>query len=118
VNLLTIGPAWILTLPGEINPELVNGGIQVPEGADYPGEPIELPVIRDMMKGKYNFVIGLGNDEVGYIMPKTHWDTEEPYTYKYKKRPYGEINSLGPETGPILHNEVMGIITEMNRMND
>ncbi len=118
VNLLVIGPAWIVTLPGEINPELVNGGIEVPEGADFPGEPVELPVIREMMKGKYNFVIGLGNDEVGYIMPKTHWDVDEPYTYGFKKRPYGEINSLGPESGPILHREVMGIIRDMNKMKD
>jgi hypothetical protein len=118
VNLLVIGPAWIVTLPGEINPELVNGGIEVPEGADFPEEPVELPVIRDMMKGKYNFVVGLGNDEVGYIMPKTHWDVDQPFTYDFKKRPYGEINSLGPESGPILHREVSGIIEDMNRMAD
>ncbi len=113
VNLLTIGDAWILTIPGEINPELVNGGIEVPQGADYPEGAVELPTLREMMRGKYNFIIGLANDEVGYIMPKSHWDTEEPYTYGSKKGFYGEVNSLGPETGPTLHRVVKKIIDSM-----
>jgi len=110
VDLLSIGPAWILTIPGEINPEIVNGGIETPEGADFAGNPVEVPPIRQMMKGKYNFVIGLGNDEVGYIMPKTHWDNEEPYTYDSKKGFYGEVNSLGPDAGPTVYREVKKII--------
>ena len=35
VNLLTIGPAWFITLPGEVNPEILNGGIETPEGRDF-----------------------------------------------------------------------------------
>ncbi|MBN2088964.1 hypothetical protein JW964_05100 [candidate division KSB1 bacterium] len=112
INLLSIGDAWILTIPGEINPEIVNGGVENPQGADFAGDPIEFPPIRQLMKGKYNFVIGLANDEVGYIMPKTHWDTEPPYTYRGKKPYYGEINSLGPEAGPTLHREVKKMIDE------
>jgi len=113
IDLLTIGDAWILMIPGEINPEIVNGGIEVPEGADYPEGPIEVPPIRQMMKGTYNFVIGLANDEVGYIMPKSHWDTKPPYTYGSRKGFYGEVNSLGPETGPIVHRMVKEVIGEM-----
>ena len=30
VDLLSIGPAWILTIPGELNLEIVNGGIDTP----------------------------------------------------------------------------------------
>ena len=112
VNLLQIGSARIMTLPGEINPEIVNGGIENPEGADFPGQPIESPPIRELMQGKYNFVIGLGNDEVGYIMPKTHWDTKPPYTYGSKKSFYGEINSLGPDAGPTLYKEVIKILED------
>jgi len=106
VNLLTIGDAWILTIPGEINPELVNGGIEIPQGADFPNGIVETPSLREMMRGKYNFVIGLANDEVGYIMPKSHWDTKKPYTYGSKKGFYGEVNSLGSEAGPTLHRVV------------
>jgi len=113
INLLTIGPAWFLTIPGEINPEIINGGIEIPEGADYKISPIELPPIRQMMKGDINFVIGLANDEVGYIMPKSHWDEEVPYTYGDKEAPYGEINSLGPETGPEMHKQAKLIIEEI-----
>lgn len=110
INLLTIGDAWLLNIPGEINPEIVNGGIESPEGADFPGDPIEVPPLRKLMRGKYNFVIGLANDEVGYIMPKTHWDTLPPYTYGAITPFYGEINSVGPEAGPTTHREAKEII--------
>ncbi|MFN8254460.1 MAG: hypothetical protein U0W24_02145 [Bacteroidales bacterium] len=116
IDLLTIGPAWFLTIPGEINPELLDGGIETPEGADYKTAPVEVPPIRQMMKGDINFVVGLANDEVGYMMPKSHWDEEAPYTYGEKEAPYGEINSLGPETGPEIHKQANTIIEEMKRM--
>jgi hypothetical protein len=115
INLLRIGPAWFLTIPGEINPELIDGGIESPEGADFKIPPVELPPIRQMMKGEINFVIGLANDEVGYIMPKSHWDVEAPYAYGEREAPYGEINSLGPETGPEIHKQSKLIIEEMLR---
>ncbi|NTV83938.1 MAG: hypothetical protein HGA23_06515, partial [Bacteroidales bacterium] len=51
INLLTIGPAWFLTIPGEINPEIVNGGIDTPEGRDYGIDPVEVPPVRQMMQG-------------------------------------------------------------------
>jgi hypothetical protein len=117
VNLLAIGPVWLLTLPGEINPEIVNGGIEVPVGADFPGEPEEIPPLRQLMQGKYDFVIGLANDEVGYIMPKTHWDVEEPYTYGAEKRFYGEINSLGAEAGPTMYRVARDIIEDLRKMD-
>ncbi len=103
INLLMIGHVWLLTVPGEINPEIVNGGVETPEGADFPGAAVEVPSLRELMLGKYNFVIGLTNDEVGYMMPKTHWDTKSPYTYGSKKGFYGEINSLGSEAGPTFY---------------
>lgn len=104
MNLLAINnDAWLLTIPGEINPEIVNGGIELPDGADFPEEIVESPPIRELMKAKYNFVIGLGNDEVGYIMPKSHWDVKPPFTYGAKKPMYAEVNSLGPNTGPAIY---------------
>lgn len=112
INLLTIGPVWFLTIPGEINPELINGGIETPEGADFNISPVEVPPIRQMMNGDINFVIGLANDEVGYMMPKSHWDEKPPFTYGEKEAPYGEINSLGPETGPEIHKQAKRIIEE------
>ena len=47
-------------------------------------------------------IIGLGNDEIGYIMPKRQWDAKAPFCYGRKKDQYGEENSVGPDTGPIF----------------
>ena len=47
-------------------------------------------------------VIRLASDEVGYIIPKRQWDEKSPYCYGRAKSQYGEINSCGPETAPIL----------------
>jgi len=115
VNLLTIGPAWILTIPGEINPEILNGGIETPEGRDFAIEPVEVPPLRELMQGDINFVIGLANDEVGYMMPKTHWDVEPPFTYDRQKAMYGEVNSLGPETGPEIYRQARMLIEAMEQ---
>ncbi len=102
----TLGPASFLSVPGEIYPELVNGGVESPEGGDFqiPSVPAENdPSLRELMPGSYRFIIGLSNDEIGYIVPKSQWDTEPPYTYGEDDAPYGEENSLGPETAPILY---------------
>lgn len=106
-----IGEAQFLLIPGEIYPEIVNGGVETPQNADYQGIGIaETPPLRTKMKGKYKWVIGLANDEIGYIIPKTQWDVEAPFTYDYKDRPYGEINSVGPETAPIIHREALNVL--------
>jgi hypothetical protein len=44
----------------------------------------------------------LANDEIGYIIPKRQWDVRTPYCYGRKQAQYGEVNSVGPETAPIL----------------
>ena len=100
---LKIGPVSIVTIPGEAYPEVINGGIEAPEGNDFGLDPVELPPVRDMMPGKYKFVFGLANDEIGYIIPKSQWDADAPYAYGRKDSPYGEENSLGPETASLLH---------------
>lgn len=100
---LRMGPVSMVTIPGEAYPELINGGIEAPEGNDFGIGPAELPPVREMMPGKYKFVFGLANDEIGYIIPKSQWDVKAPYTYKREDSPYGEENSLGPETAPLLH---------------
>ena len=114
VSACRIGPLTIVTVPGEPYPELINGGIEAPEGNDFGIRPQELPVVRDMMPGKYKFVFGLANDEIGYIIPKSQWDEKAPYTYGRKDSPYGEENSLGPETASILHKNLQEILGELS----
>lgn len=106
---IELGPISILTIPGEIYPEIVNGGIVAPDGQDFQIEPQEVPAIRHLMAGKHSYVFGLSNDFIGYIIPKSQWDAEPPYTFQEK--PYGEINSLGPNTAPIIYEEVKQLIT-------
>jgi hypothetical protein len=88
--------AEIACVPGEIYPELVNGGITRYLGADYPKAPLE-PALREHMRSPFKLVFGLANDEVGYIIPKAEWDSQAPYLRLRKERWYGEVNSTGPE---------------------
>ncbi len=97
-----IGPVSLATIPGEIYPELINGGAEAPGGNDFDMTVNDLIPVRDLMPGKYKFVLGLANDEIGYILPKSQWDEKEPYTYGYRNAPYGEENSLGPKTAGLI----------------
>ncbi len=112
VAAFSIGPAHFITVPGEIYPEIVNGGVEKPEGQDFDIDPQEIPPLRDFMKGDYNFVFGMANDMVGYIIPKSQWDTKAPFTYHNHDAPYGEVNSLGPETAPVLHSTIVQVLHE------
>jgi len=103
------------TIPGEVYPEIINGGIEAPEGRDFNIDPVEVPPVREMMPGKYKFVFGLANDEIGYIIPKSQWDADAPYTYDRKDSPYGEQNSPGPETAPALHRNLQEMLNELDR---
>ena len=110
-----IGPAAFLHHPSEIYPEIVNGGIETPEGNDFGLDALETPPLRSLMPGKYQFVQGLSNDMIGYAVPKSQWDEQAPFTYEQEDAPYGEINSLGPETAPILHREMKLLLEEAIR---
>lgn len=114
INALRLGEVEMLMIPGEIYPEIVDGGVESPEGADFPGEPIEAPPLRPKMKGELNLVIGLANDEIGYILPRTQWDSKAPYTYGRDKRPYGEITSGGSGLGPIIYQKSKAVLAELH----
>ncbi|MBM3997095.1 MAG: hypothetical protein FJ303_23535 [Planctomycetes bacterium] len=103
VGWIKLGDLEIAAIPGEIYPELVLSKVQDPsdKAADFPDAPIE-PGIYAQMKSKHRMIIGLANDEIGYILPKRQWDAKPPYAYGRKRPQYGEENSLGPETAPIL----------------
>ncbi len=108
-----IGPVTFATLPGEVYPEIINGGIDAVEGNDFGSYPVEVPPVREMMPGKHKFIIGLANDEIGYIIPNSQWDIKEPFSYRKGDAQYGEENSLGPETAPILHQNIKEMLSEL-----
>jgi hypothetical protein len=112
IALWTIGPASFLHQPGELYPEIANGGTEAPEGRDYPIPPSQHIPLRSMMPGEYRFIVGLSNDFIGYILPLSQWDEVPPYTYQQKEAPYGEINSVGPQTAPILYDAMRSLMNE------
>lgn len=81
------GPALFLTVPGELFPELEIGGYGRPEcpAADT-GAPYE-PVISEQFDAKYQFILGLGQDELGYIVPG--------YDFWLKKLPQNNSDGSG-----------------------
>jgi hypothetical protein len=101
--------AEIVTIPGEVYPELVNGGVTKYPGADYPQAPIE-PVLRERLETKYQFIFGLGNDEIGYLIPKVEWDEKPPWLNNAAEPWYGEVNSVGPDAAEAVLGALVALI--------
>jgi hypothetical protein len=103
VGYLRIGDLEALLVPGEIYPELVVGGIQDPQdpGADFQGAPRERPLFS-LLSSEYRIVVGLANDAIGYLIPRSEWDTKRPFAYGRAEAQYGEVNSCGPSVAARL----------------
>ncbi|MFH1812332.1 MAG: hypothetical protein ABIJ09_26585, partial [Pseudomonadota bacterium] len=106
-NALSLGPLELITAPGELYNELwlqpEGGGsfIEHPEGADFPDAPAETPLSSYVPPGKIGVLVGLGNDELGYIIPKAQYDAVLPGAYNPDGQ-YGEYNSFGYEMAPTV----------------
>lgn len=100
VGLARIGDGLFLLVPGEMYPELVLGGVPDPAepGADFPDAPPE-PALLPRMRSPFNLVVGLANDEIGYLIPRRQWDVVAPFAYGRSEPQYGEVNSVGPLGG-------------------
>jgi hypothetical protein len=103
--------AEIATIPGEIYPELTNGGITRYPGADFP-EALFEPILRDRLKSRYEFIVGLGNDELGYLIPRAEWDDQPPWLLNRPQRWYGEINSVGPDAAGVVLRGLVRLIEQ------
>jgi hypothetical protein len=115
VNCIRIGDVLVLTVPGEIYPEIVVGGVEAKPGRDFEIAPVEVPPLKEFMnaKARMSLTIGLCNDQIGYIVPKSQWDTKPPYVYRNKPQ-YGEINSGGPDVAPAVHAAGRELIERIN----
>ena len=91
----------IALVPGELYPELSVGGVERYAGADFPEAPIE-PPIKNMLTAEFKMLVGLADDEIGYIIPKAEWDETAPWLNNAPTRWYGEVNSVGPEAAPLI----------------
>jgi hypothetical protein len=99
----------IALVPGELYPELSVGGVQRYSGADFPDAAIETP-IKQLMTAEFKMLVGLADDEIGYIIPKAEWDEKEPWLNGAPKAWYGEVNSVGPEAAPLIVSALEGMI--------
>ena len=113
VHAIQIGDLAILTSPGELYPEIAEGGVECPDGADFPGEIVETPPLRQVLRGKVNMMFNLANDEIGYMLPKTQWDVQAPYAYGREKSQYGEENSGGPLVGATYHRAALALLQDL-----
>jgi hypothetical protein len=118
LNLVELGDVAIVTVPGELYPELwlqkPDGGtfIERPEGGDFPDAELELQLQSLLPAGVVPVIINNGNDSLGYILPKTQWDAVVPFAYGETEEPqYGEQNSLGPDTAGRLSEEFESLVT-------
>ena len=86
MNLVNLGPAQILTIPGEALPNI----------GFY---------LKRKMKGEHNFLFGLTNDAFGYILTKVDWSS-------FKRYDYVSRTCLGEMTGEILIEEALRFVNE------
>jgi hypothetical protein len=71
VYAITFGDAQLLTVPGELFPEVLYG-VAGHRRSDCPAADTRRPAeprVWKRMRGKYRFMLGLTPDEMGYIVP-------------------------------------------------
>jgi hypothetical protein len=84
INLVDLGSAQILTIPGEALPNI-----------GY--------YLKRKMRGQHNLLFGLTNDAFGYILTKEDWGS-------FKRYDYVSRTSLGEMTGQIYIDEALKLI--------
>jgi hypothetical protein len=85
LNVINIGNAQILTIPGEALPNI-----------GY--------YLKRKMRGEHNLLFGLTNDAFGYILTKVDWGSFKRYAYITK-------TCLGEMTGEILIEEALKFVS-------
>lgn len=103
-------------IPGELFPELYTGEFLPPEEAGTHRKSSYKKVLSEMTDCKHKFVIGLCNDELGYILAENDFVLHEslPYINNGKddmdRGHYEETNSTGPNTAGTILNAVEELI--------
>ena len=101
ISILQISDITFLLIPGEIFPELVYGGSVINPESDKTN-PETILEIASKNNVKNLIIIGLCNDEIGYIVPPSDFlvNNEYPYLKEYTdslgRNHYEETNSVGP----------------------
>jgi hypothetical protein len=109
----------LFLIPGELFPELWNGEFMSAE-TSATGKQADYKVITSMNRCEHHFVVGLCNDEIGYIIPDNDFIVNEkmPYinaaTDIHGRRHYEETNSTGPFTARTILNATEDIMNSLN----
>lgn len=118
IDLLRLGPVAMLTVPGELAPEIAIGGYDGsrvntdedtlidPDNENPPDLTLapEGPYLKETMAAEHAWIIGLGNDEIGYLIPSYDYELSEsvPYLEEAPGHHYEETNSIGPQAAPLI----------------
>lgn len=103
-------------VPGELFPELYNGEFLTEEDSALHRKARYNKVLKDMTDCKHKFVVGLCNDELGYILAENDFLLNEAMPYIEKatddmgRSHYEETNSTGPNTGATILEEIQLLI--------
>lgn len=90
LTVLQLGDVTLALLPGEIFPELVSG-------TENPADPEALSGIAARWGVRDLVIVGLANDEIGYIVPPSDFvlDAQLPFLQEAPGDHYEETNSVG-----------------------
>lgn len=123
VSKIEIGPIHILTVPGELLPELAVGydpkwSFGQPQVDPTNPNPPDMtkappgPYLKDQLGGDVRCVLGLMNDEVGYFVPPYNYELSatNPYFDQAPGDHYEETNGLGPNAVPTLLEAYKGVV--------
>lgn len=112
------GEIGIFMIPGELFPELYNGEF-LTEYMSATGRRAEYTILKDMTDAKHTFVIGLCNDELGYIIPDNDFYLNEKLPYinsgkdRFHRNHYEETNSTGPDTARTILESINSLIRDV-----
>lgn len=86
--------AEIFTVPGELLPEIYLGGFLPPEKAANPLAP-KTPILKNYLRAPNQFLMGLGNDELGYVVPLNDFlFPSRRHSFMAQKDKFGRKHSL------------------------
>jgi hypothetical protein len=125
VSLLDIGPARLLGIPAESFPELAIGGYDgkysFGRPVITPGNPLppdlsmapKGPYLRELVNAPSPMIVGLANDELGYLVPAYDFKTS-PTKSMLPRIPghYEETNSIGPSVTSIVVDAATRLLKE------
>ncbi|MBO7405297.1 MAG: hypothetical protein J6V24_10090 [Clostridia bacterium] len=117
LSVLRLGSQTLVLVPGEIFPELVFGG-GLGEHAAFPARQNPEPLAQILASHGLDdfFIVGLADDELGYIVPPDDFLVDEQAPYLEAAEPadgsrhYEETNSVGKDCAGAIANALRELL--------